>query len=72
MSEEMRACHGAPTVSCRMGPEHAQQCQHCKTKVRDDLVNHRLFGFKQCEQRNLKRSLPTTKENQHGKETHAD
>lgn len=42
---ENRACKGGLTISCCIGSEHAQKCVHCHTKVRDDMVNHRFFGF---------------------------
>lgn len=41
-----KACEGAATRDCRMGPEHAQQCLACGTKVRDDMVDHGFFGFR--------------------------
>lgn len=41
-----KACEGAITEPCRMsGMEHGQKCQHCGTKVRDDMVDHSFFGF---------------------------
>ncbi|CAE6967461.1 hypothetical protein R70199_07849 [Paraburkholderia domus] len=45
MTIEKRACYGGATVSCRIGPEHAQRCRSCGTKVRDDLIDHHFFGF---------------------------
>lgn len=40
-----KACRGAQTIDSNIGIEAAQECVHCGTKVRDDLVEHPLFGF---------------------------
>lgn len=64
-ASEKRACRGAATVSCRMSTEHAQRCRHCGTKVRDDMVDHRFFGFAAgCDQ--AERRSPTDTEARDG------
>ncbi|MGF6440366.1 hypothetical protein QF002_001175 [Paraburkholderia youngii] len=43
---ENRACMGATTESCRMSDlGHAQRCRSCGTRVVDELVHHKFFGF---------------------------
>lgn len=41
-----RACLGGDTIPTRMGMESAHQCAACGTKVRNDLVEHPFFGFR--------------------------
>lgn len=41
------ACLGADTTPCRLGGfEHAEQCKYCGIKVRRDMVDDKIFGFK--------------------------
>ena len=36
----------AITESCRMSDlAHGQRCRACNTRVREDLVDHKFFGF---------------------------
>lgn len=43
---EQRACKGGETEPCLLiGMEHAQKCLSCGSRVRDDLVDHKFFGF---------------------------
>ncbi len=43
---EKRACLGGKTQPCRLSDlGQAQACMSCGTRVRDDLVDHRFFGF---------------------------
>lgn len=43
---EQRACRGGGTEPCRLIDKgHAQKCLSCGTRVRDDLVDHKFFGF---------------------------
>lgn len=43
--EHRRACDGAETVPVRSGPEYGQRCVECGSWVRDDMVDHPLFGW---------------------------
>lgn len=43
---EQRACRGGETEPCRLiDMGHAQKCLSCGSRVRDDLVDHKFFGF---------------------------
>jgi hypothetical protein len=43
---EQRACKGGRTEPCRLiDMGHAQKCLGCGTRVRDDLIDHKFFGF---------------------------
>jgi len=42
-----KACHGGETIDAMIGTEHAQECQFCGTKVRNDCVDHPQFGFEE-------------------------
>lgn len=41
-----RACTGGLTDAVRKCGEHGQRCRRCGTWVRDDMVDHWLFGFR--------------------------
>lgn len=45
-SVELAACEGAATVENHDSCEHMEECQQCGARVRWDLVDHPLFGFK--------------------------
>jgi len=41
-----RACMGGKTEPCRMSDfGHGQKCLSCGTRVRDDQVDSKFFGF---------------------------
>lgn len=43
---EQRACKGGETEPCRLiDMGRAQKCLICGSRVRDDLVDHKFFGF---------------------------
>ena len=43
---ERRACMGGNTEPCRMADfGHGQKCLSCGTRVRDDQVDSKFFGF---------------------------
>lgn len=43
---EKRACMGGKTEPCRMSDfGHGQKCLSCGTRVCDDQVNSKFFGF---------------------------
>lgn len=45
MTSEKRACMGAPTITHKEAGADFEECQHCGTRVRWDLVDHPFFGF---------------------------
>lgn len=48
MSE--KACEGGRTVADNWHDE-MQECLHCGTSVRWDLVDHKFFGFQNCREK---------------------